>query len=229
MADVVAVHGAFRGGWSWDLVRPLLERDGHRWFSPDLTGMGTGPQPAVGDVTLDDWIADVVEVVESNDLAQVVLVGHSMGGVVAQAALGVLGSRVARLVVIDAPLIAEGQRAIDVSGPTPPPAGLLPPRSTWLAPTPVGAVQGFEAPLAAWVNERLCATPFGPQLDPCPAGPRVVPPMTIAFCSRTPQGYPSTFARARCDGDATPYLLLDSHHDAPLVASAATASCIMQP
>lgn len=228
MTDIVAVHGAFRGGWSWERVRPLVGVEGHRLFAPDLTGMGSGVAATGGDVALADWIADVAAVFDGHDLDDVTLVGHSMGGVVCQAALGELGDRVARLVLIDSPLIGEGRRAVDVSGPTPPPADLLPPRTTWLPPTPVGPTQGFDdAALATWVNERLCATPFGPQLDPCPSLPARLPPTTIVFCSGTPDGYPSTFARARCDADGTPYVLLDSHHDAPLLAPAAVAPVLV--
>ena len=227
MVDVVAVHGAFRGGWSWDRVGTALENQGHRLHAPDLTGMGRGPQAEVGDVRLDEWIADVVAVFDRHGLRHATLVGHSMGGVVCQAALGALGDRVARLVLIDSPIITEGQRAVDVSTPGPVSDDLLPPRETWLPPTPVDDAQGFTDPdLASWVNERLCATPFGPQLDRCPPPPNVVPPTTIVFCAHTPAGFPSTIARDRCDADGVPYELLDSHHDAPLLVPEQVAALI---
>lgn len=227
MVEVVAVHGAFRGGWSWDHVGSALENRGHRLYAPDLTGMGRGPQPAAGVVGLDSWIADVVTVFDRHDLHHATLVGHSMGGVVCQAALGALGDRVARLVLIDSPIIAEGQRAVDVSAPGPVSDDLLPPRDTWLPPTPVGGAQGFVDPdLAAWVNERLCATPFGPQLDRCPELPSAVPPTTVVFCARTPAGFPSTIARDRCDANDVPYELLDSHHDAPLLVPEQVAALV---
>lgn len=226
MVDIVAVHGAFRGGWSWNLVRPLVEAAGHRLFTPDLTGMGPDGHAADLDVTLDDWIGDVVGCCDDAGLDRLVLVGHSMGGVVCQASMGALGDRVGRLVLIDAPFIAAGERAVDVSGPPP---AVLPPRTTWLPPTPVGEQQGFVDPeLAAWVNDRLRDTPLGPQLDPCPAPPPLLPPTTIAFCSRTPPGYPAVSARSRCDADGAAYRLIESHHDAPLLAPeqvAALLSC----
>src|SRR5690606_28787235 len=146
-----------------------------------------------------DWVDDVVRAVDRDGLRDVVLVGHSMGGAVCQAALGALSGRVSQLVLLDSPRIAEGQRAVDVSGPAVPPAAALPPRASWLPPSPVGFEQGFRPPeLAAWLNERLCAPPFGPQLDPCPPIPSAAPATSIVFCDRTPAGYPSPYARARC-------------------------------
>ncbi len=205
----------------------MLEDRGHRLYAPDLTGMGCGLQVEVGYIGLDVWIADVVDVFERHDLRRVTLVGHSMGGVVCQAALGALGGRVAHLVLIDSPLITEGQRAVDVSAPGPVSDDVLPPRDTCLPPAPVDHAQGFAEPrLASWVNGRLCATPFGPQLSPCPPPPAVVPATTIVFCAHTPAGYPSTFARDRCDADDVPYELLDSHHDAPLLAPEQVAALI---
>lgn len=229
MVDVVAVHGAFRGGWSWDRVRSVLAPAGHRLFAPDLTGMGAGGSGATGgDVTLAQWVGDVVAVVSEHGLTGVVLVGHSMGGVVAQAALGALDGRVARLVLIDSPLVGAGQRAVDVSGPSAPAPELLPPRETWFPPTPVGPEQGYDVPdLAAWVNERLCATPFGPQLDRCPAGPPTAPPTSVVFCDRTPAGYPSTFARCRCDESGLAYTVIDRHHDVPVLDPGSVAALLL--
>jgi pimeloyl-ACP methyl ester carboxylesterase len=224
MTDVVAIHGAFRGGWSWDLVRPILEAGGHRLFAPDLTGMGEGTALPRAEVSLAAWVDDVVRVAEEHDLVDLVLVGHSMGGVVAQVAAVPLAARLKRLVLLDAPLVENGQRAIDVSGPIP---AQLPPRSTWIDPVPVGPAQGFDPDLGEWVNARLCATPFGPQLDECRISPDAVRLRTIAFCADTPPGYPSTIARERCDREGLPYVLLACGHDAPLLDPVAVAELLV--
>jgi len=219
VTPVVAVHGAFRGAWSWDRVRPFVEAAGHALHAPDLTGMGQSRLPTTSLVTLDDWIADVVAAFDALGLDDATLVGHSMGGVVCQAALAALDGRVRALVLLDSPLVEPGRRAVDASSSDPVRDDLLPPPETWIPATPVGPEQGFDDPdLAAWVDERLCPTPFAPQLDPLPPRPAVPPPTTIVFCEHTPPAFPSAVSRARCDADGTPYVTIDSHHDAPLLA-----------
>ena len=36
----VLVHGAWHGGWCWRRVADILERQGHKVFTPTLTGLG---------------------------------------------------------------------------------------------------------------------------------------------------------------------------------------------
>jgi hypothetical protein len=40
VTDYVMVHGAWRGSWLWKRVRQLLAAEGHRVFTPTLTGLG---------------------------------------------------------------------------------------------------------------------------------------------------------------------------------------------
>ena len=95
----------------WDRVVPLLRERGFDARAIDLRGDPDGGVP-----TLDDWIDDVLMAIDGPDA---VVVGHSMGGVVARAATG-RSSSIARVVLVDAPKIRDGQRAVDVSGPPPP-------------------------------------------------------------------------------------------------------------
>ena len=115
MSSIVLLHGAFRGGWCWRDVVPLLEAAGHDVHAPTLTGCEPGLAPADRPaVSLRTWADDVQRVMSAADLHDVVLVGHSQGGVVALAAAGVDASRVGRLVLLDAPVPAYGQSAADV-------------------------------------------------------------------------------------------------------------------
>ena len=178
--------------------------------------------------SLQEWVDATVEVAEQFGSEPVVLVGHSMGGVVAQAAVGSLGERVERLVLLDSPFIESGQRAVDVSGPAPPDDAVLPPRVFMVQPTQVGPEQGFEDPtLAAWVNERLRPVPMGPQLDPAPAGTGRPSLTTPVFFDRTPDGFPSTFARHRCETEGIDHLVLDAFHDAPVLNPASVADLLV--
>ena len=96
----VLIHGAWHGGWCWRFVRPLLDR--HQVFAPSLTGLGERKHLARPDVNLDTHINDVVNLLEMEDLRDVVLVGHSYGGMVVTGAADRAPSRIKRLVYLDA-------------------------------------------------------------------------------------------------------------------------------
>lgn len=200
----------------WDLVVPLLSGAGYRPVAIDLSGRPEGPVPR-----LSDWVADVVEHCDEGRRSTVV-VGHSMGGVVARAATGAT-DRIGRVVLLDAPIVETGGRAVDLSGPTP---SQFPPADTWFDPRPVGTEQGFESSdLAAWVNERLVPTPLAPSLDRATVDATV--PMSVVFFDRTPPYFPSSIARAACDRTGVEYRSIDAHHDAPLLDPDQVANLII--
>lgn len=113
MATFVLVHGAFHGGWCWERVTPLLEREGHRVLTPDLPGHGAR-HDAVADMTLTSYASAVREAVESA-AEPVVLVGHSMGGMVITQAAEDAADLVRRLVYVCAFLPADGQSLVDLA------------------------------------------------------------------------------------------------------------------
>ena len=76
----VLVHGAWHGAWCWEKVTPLLAEMGHEAHTLDLPGLGNDPTP-IAEITLDSYVNAVMELILSiND--PVVLVGHSMGGLI---------------------------------------------------------------------------------------------------------------------------------------------------
>jgi pimeloyl-ACP methyl ester carboxylesterase len=114
MANFVLVHGAWGGAWCWDPVVPLLTAQGHRVLAPDLTGLGARAHLAGQAVNLSTHVQDVVAVLESHRLEQVVLVGHSYGGMVVTGAAARAGARIASLVYLDAFVPADGQSLWDL-------------------------------------------------------------------------------------------------------------------
>src|ERR1700761_530677 len=82
MATYVLVHGGWQGGWSYGRVARLLRKLGHEVYTPTLTGLGERSHLAQTRINLDTHIADVANIILWEDLSQVVLVGHSFGGVV---------------------------------------------------------------------------------------------------------------------------------------------------
>ena len=109
----VLVHGAWHGGWCWRFVRPLLEQAGHRVYAPSLTGLGERRHLARDDIDLDTHITDVVSLIEMEDLREVVLVGHSYGGMVITGAADRAHEPIARLVYLDAFVPEDGKCALD--------------------------------------------------------------------------------------------------------------------
>ncbi len=85
-APVVMVHGAFCGGWTFDAFRAPFEAAGHTVLTPDLRGHGSAEayQTVVG-VSMTDYARDIARVCESQG-EPVILMGHSLGGLVAQLA-----------------------------------------------------------------------------------------------------------------------------------------------
>ena len=82
MANYLLVHGAWHGGWCWRRVTDILRAKGHAVFTPTLTGLGERAHLARPDVDLETHIADVIGVLDAEELDDVILCGHSYGGMV---------------------------------------------------------------------------------------------------------------------------------------------------
>ena len=87
---LVMVHGAFCGSWVFEDFRTPFEAAGLRVEAPDLRGHGPGDRPGdVAGLSMADYAADVSGLcreAEMRDGVPPVLLGHSMGGLVAQMA-----------------------------------------------------------------------------------------------------------------------------------------------
>ena len=214
----VLVHGAFRGPWAWDFVRPRLEAAGHEVHTPDLSAP---------DDTLSSCIGILEDLIAGRGLNGVRLVGHSQGGFVIRAASQRLAAFIAELAYLDAPVPAPGQKAFDFR-----PAGAPEPAAGWgeaVAPRPLAPAPGISAAQAAWINERLVPQAVAVSMEPVrlddPAALGL--PERYAFCSLTPPGYPGEVTRAACDRSGIPYALLDAAHDAPVTAPDAVAAWLL--
>ena len=102
MAMFVIVHGAWGGGFSWRKIRPLLAAKGHTVLTPTLTGLGERAHLASAAVDLDTHVSDVVAVLETEDLREVILLGHSYGGMVVTGVADRVPERLAHLAYLDA-------------------------------------------------------------------------------------------------------------------------------
>jgi len=112
----VLVHGGGHGGWCYRYLSPLLREAGHEVYAPTLTGLGERVHLVSPEVDLDLHIEDVVKVLEYENLHDVILVGHSYGGMVITGVADRQAERVGRLVYLDAANPRNGQSLDDVTG-----------------------------------------------------------------------------------------------------------------
>jgi pimeloyl-ACP methyl ester carboxylesterase len=114
MATFVLVHGAWLGAHAWRWVRPLLRAAGHDVVTPCLTGLGERAHLATPATNLDTHITDVAAALHYEDLHDVVLVGHSYGGMVSTGVADRSPERIGHLVYLDAVVPREGVSMLDL-------------------------------------------------------------------------------------------------------------------
>src|SRR5437763_15130902 len=98
MATYVLVHGGGHGGWCYQKVARILRSAGHEVYTPTLTGLGERAHLVGPRVDLDLHIEDVVALLRYEDLDDVILVGHSYGGMVVTGVADRAAARIGRLV-----------------------------------------------------------------------------------------------------------------------------------
>ncbi|TFY96212.1 alpha/beta fold hydrolase [Ramlibacter rhizophilus] len=109
MAQYVLVHGAWHGGWCWQRVVQPLAAAGHRVHAPTLTGLGERSHLLSSAITLETHIADVMGVIEAEELQDVILVVHSYAGMLGTAVADRMTARLRRLVYVDAVVPRPGE------------------------------------------------------------------------------------------------------------------------
>jgi len=117
MATLVVAHGAWSAGWAWKKMRSLLRERGHELYTPTYTGLGERAHLASPEVGLDTHIRDVCGVLTMENLREVVLIGHSYGGMVATGVADREAERIKQLVYLDAFVPRDGQSVGDLQPP----------------------------------------------------------------------------------------------------------------
>jgi pimeloyl-ACP methyl ester carboxylesterase len=111
----VLVHGAWGGGWAFRTVDSMLTAAGHRVYRPTLTGLGERVHLGTPDVGLGTHVTDIVNVLLFENLRDVVLVGHSYGGMVIAGVADRVPERIRHLVYVDALLPEDGESLVTAS------------------------------------------------------------------------------------------------------------------
>ena len=108
-------HGAWSAGWAWKKMHPLMQAAGHRLVTPTYTGLGERAHLAHPGIDLDLHIEDMLNVITYEDLRDIVLVGHSYGGMVATGVADRARDRVKQLIYVDAFVPGDGQSLLDLN------------------------------------------------------------------------------------------------------------------
>jgi pimeloyl-ACP methyl ester carboxylesterase len=156
MAQFVLVPGAWLGGWVWRKVRRRLEAAGHDVVTPTLTGLGERRHLASPSISLRTHVEDVIGLIRWEGLDEIVLVGHSLGGLVAASVADRLPDRIRHVVYVDAIQPEDGRSAFDAGGPayrTHAEARARADGDGWLWPMPEPDELGLFAPITDMSDE----------------------------------------------------------------------------
>lgn len=173
MSRFVLIHGAWHGAWCWRRVLPLLRAAGHEAHAVTLTGVGERAHLLRPDLGLQDHIADVLGLIAAEELDDdLVLVGHSYGGIVLTGVADALLARGHRglrhLVYVDAVTPHPGESWSSQHAPDTVTTRVAAARerADQAIPPPDAVVFGLEGADRDWVNRRQTPQPLGVYQDP---------------------------------------------------------------
>ncbi|MBL7498032.1 alpha/beta hydrolase [Frankia sp. CNm7] len=235
MATYVLVHGGGHGGWCYQRVARLLRAAGHEVYAPTLTGLGERAHLVGPHVDLDLHVQDVVALLHHENLRDVILVGHSYGGMVITGIADRAADRVGRLVYLDAANPVNGQSLLDVAGPiieaTRPLGKVVDGVELVLIPFPeAGAFYGVTDPEdIAWMAERLTPHPWRCFEQPLTltneAALWAIPQYHIVCTSTLATRDPELMAKARAAGRLWD---IDTGHDLMITEPKAVADALAE-
>jgi pimeloyl-ACP methyl ester carboxylesterase len=235
MATFLMVHGGGHGGWCYNKVNPLLRDEGHWVMSPSLTGCGDRKHLVSAAVDLDTHITDIVNLLEYDDLNEIILVGHSYGGMVITGVADRVPERIRELVYLDAahPIDGESLRvgAPEQIEPTYKGVRLLNGAEMVMWPFPgMAAFFGITDPQdAAWTDAKLTPHPWKTYDQPLrltngDAAMRVR--RTNINCTQSLRSAESRGIRRQTEGDRN--YEIDTGHDLMITEPRAVADMLLE-
>jgi pimeloyl-ACP methyl ester carboxylesterase len=108
MTTIVLVAGAYHGGWYYSPILPQLRDAGHEVFTITLSGLAGPETRPMASINLDTHIDDLVSLIELEKLDDILLCGHSYGGMVIAGAASRLPGRIRTLLFLDALVPNDG-------------------------------------------------------------------------------------------------------------------------
>lgn len=108
-AVFVLVHGMWHGGWCWERLAPILRAAGHEIHAPTLVGLAERAAMRSDDIDLNKHVQEIVDLCEAENLRDVILVGHSLGGFMAPIVADRIPERIAHIVNLDGIIPEKGK------------------------------------------------------------------------------------------------------------------------
>jgi pimeloyl-ACP methyl ester carboxylesterase len=230
MATFVVAHGAWSAAWAWKKVRPMLRARGHEIFTPTYTGLGERSHHATPTIGLHTHVEDVLAVLTYEDLSDVILVGHSYGGMVATVLADRAPARLRHVVYLDAFVPRDGQALLDL---VPPDVaarmreGVRTLGEGWRVPANPLPSDTSEAD-AAWIMPRRVMQPlatFEEKAHLTGAGARL--PRTYIYCTRLgPIDIFGPFAARAKQEPGWRYVEMDASHSPNVTAPEALTAVL---
>jgi pimeloyl-ACP methyl ester carboxylesterase len=222
LATIVLAHGAWSAAWAWKKMRPLMAAAGHEFFVPTYTGLGERAHLASRDNDLDTHIQDVLGVLQFEDLRDVVLIGHSYGGMVATGVADRAPERIAQLIYLDAFVPQDGQALADFW----PEAerqrrmeGVKAGDGWRVAPNPIPPDTSAED--AAWIAKFRMPQSFRCFEQPVRLRTKLTLPRSYIQCTRYAERGPFGQFAARARGEGWATYELDASHNPNVTAPGA--------
>src|SRR6202051_1599736 len=158
-------HGAWNGCCGWSRFADRLLAAGHQVFTPTQTGLGERKHLLSKDITLDTFTKDIVNVIEAEELTNIVLVGHSFGGLAISGVADAMPERIRHLVYLDSLMVEGGKSPFDSLPPDVVAARIKAADETSgglsLPNPPPSAFGVSDAKDTDWVKRRLTPHPLG--------------------------------------------------------------------
>ncbi|MCC6775409.1 MAG: alpha/beta fold hydrolase [Hyphomicrobiales bacterium] len=231
MTIFIVAHGAWSSGWAWKKMRPLLRNAGHELWTPSYTGLGERAHLAGPAVDLETHIADVLGVLEMEDLHDVALIGHSYGGMVATGVADRAPARIAQVIYLDAFVPEAGQCVFDLQS--------LEVRNRlrdlartagegWrLPPNPMPPDTPAED--VAWASPRRMPQPLATFEQRLQLSGNTLPPRTYIYCRRNAPGdvFRQFLERARRESGWR-HFEMDASHNPHITAPTALLELLQQ-
>lgn len=190
MATFVCLPGAWMGAWTWKFIVERLVTAGHDVRALPFRGVGERAAELSPDIDNDVLLADTIGYLETEDLRDIALVGHSFGSLIATLVTDRVPGRIAHLVIIDGGIASDGQSIFGRI-----PAAIVAKRKTLvkvvngtevLPFAPAGSLIIDDPELAAWTHRQLTPHPVACYTKPIrlfhPAGNGR--PMTYVACTK---------------------------------------------
>jgi pimeloyl-ACP methyl ester carboxylesterase len=226
----VLVHGAWHGGWCWAKVARLLRDAAQDVYTPTLTGLGERAHLARPEIDLETHIQDVVAVLESEELRQVTLVGHSYGGMVISGVAARAAARISHLVYLDAFVPEAGKSLLDYLGPL---AAVMREAAAaqgegWKIPSLPPERFGVSSQRdSEWLTKHVRPQPLKTFEQPLPASGGDKLKRTYIYCSKPATGTFDQFAERLRDDRKWTFHDVKTGHDAMVTAPGEIAKILM--